>query len=131
MERSKNMIRRSGENISAAEVEDAVIDHPCVAQVAVMAAPDEMRDEEVLACIVLADGVAGTAGLAAEILRFCGARIAYYKLPAWVQFRAALPVTGTQKIQKHRLFDAGADPRQAEGMIDMRDAKSAIRKAIA
>jgi crotonobetaine/carnitine-CoA ligase len=129
MERSKNMIRRSGENISAAEVEDALIDHPSVAQVAVMAAPDEMRDEEVLACIVLADGVAGTAGLAAEILRFCGARIAYYKLPAWVQFRAALPVTGTQKIQKHRLFDAGADPRQAEGIIDMRDAKSAIRKA--
>lgn len=127
-ERSKNMIRRSGENISAAEVEDALIDHPGVDQVAVLSVPDEMRDEEVMACLVLAEGYAPTAKTAQDILTFCSERVAYYKVPAWLQFRADLPVTGTQKIQKHRLFETGQDPRTADGVLDLRDSKSELRK---
>lgn len=126
-ERSKNMIRRSGENISAAEVEDALIDHPGVAQVAVLPVKDEMRDEEVMACIVPSDGATGDLAAAQDILSFCRERLAYYKLPAWFQFRAELPVTGTQKIQKHRLFDAEVDPRHAPGVLDLRDMKSNMR----
>lgn len=127
-ERSKNMIRRSGENISAAEVEDALIDHPGVDQVAVLSVPDQMRDEEVMACLVLADGYDPKPQTAGDILTFCSSRVAYYKVPAWVQFRADLPVTGTQKVQKHRLFEPDQDPRKAKGVLDLRDRKSELRK---
>ena len=52
VDRKKNIIRRSGENIAAAEVEALLLTHPDVQQVAVMAVKDELREEEVLACVV-------------------------------------------------------------------------------
>jgi acyl-CoA synthetase (AMP-forming)/AMP-acid ligase II len=52
VDRKKNIVRRSGENVSAAEVESVLRGHPAVAEVAVAAAPDDVRGEEVLACIV-------------------------------------------------------------------------------
>lgn len=125
VERAKNLIRRSGENISAAEVEAALIEHPAIAQVAVIACPDEMRDEEVFACIA-----ANTASVdAEEVLAFARGRLAYYKLPAWIAFMDELPVTGTQKIQKHQIFPRDADPRDDPRAIDLREAKSASRRA--
>ncbi|MGM0583517.1 MAG: AMP-binding protein [Pseudomonadota bacterium] len=129
VERARNLIRRSGENISAAEVEDALIDHPGVKGVAVMACPDEMRDEEVFACLVPADGARADRAAAESVLDFARERLAYYKLPGWVAFMEELPVTGTQKIQKHRIFEAGADPREDPRAIDLRAAKSARRRA--
>ena len=56
VDRKKNIIWRAGENISAAEVEAILVTHPQVAQVAVIAVPDELRDEEVMACVVAAPG---------------------------------------------------------------------------
>ncbi|HEX7052369.1 MAG TPA: AMP-binding protein, partial [Burkholderiales bacterium] len=56
VDRRKNIIRRSGENIAALEVEAALAEHPAVAQVAVVARPDELREEEVMACVVLNPG---------------------------------------------------------------------------
>jgi acyl-CoA synthetase (AMP-forming)/AMP-acid ligase II len=53
VDRRKNIIRRSGENIAALEVEAALAGHPAIQQVAVIAAPDAVRDEEVMACVVL------------------------------------------------------------------------------
>ena len=127
VERAKNLIRRSGENISAAEVEDALIDCPDVARVAVLSVPDPMRDEEVMAVIVPAAGRAPDAETAARILGFGRDRLAYYKLPGWIAFRDDLPVTGTQKVQKHRLFEPGADP--CAGAHDLRAQKAEMRKA--
>ena len=128
LERSKNLIRRSGENISAAEVEDALVDHPAVGQVAVLSVPDKMRDEEVMAVIVPAKGALADNATARDILEFARQRLAYHKLPAWVVFRDSLPVTGTQKVQKHRLFEAGADPCTDPAAIDLRDEKANRRK---
>src|SRR5215471_12269031 len=54
VDRKKNIIRRSGENIAAAEVEAVLQSHAMVKQVAVIAVPDELREEEVFACVVLA-----------------------------------------------------------------------------
>ncbi len=68
VERRKNIIRRSGENISAAEVENALVGHPAVARLAVIPVTDELRDEEVLACVVLTEGHQPTAETAAAIL---------------------------------------------------------------
>src|SRR6266576_450055 len=58
VDRKKNIIRRSGENIAAAEVEACLQAHASVAQVAVIAVPDDVREEEVMACIVPMAGVA-------------------------------------------------------------------------
>lgn len=124
VERSKNLIRRSGENISAAEVEDALIDHPAVRQVAVLSVPDNMRDEEVMAVIVPAHNALSNESTAQDILEFARNRLAYYKLPAWFVFRDSLPVTGTQKVQKHKLFAPKMNPCADPGAIDLRAVKA-------
>ena len=64
VDRKKNIIRRSGENIAAAEVEAVLQAHDAVAQVAVLAVPDELREEEVMACVVPMPGVTPDAALA-------------------------------------------------------------------
>ncbi len=122
VDRKKNIIRRSGENIAAAEVEAVLLTHADVAQVAVMAVKDELREEEVLACIVLK--APKPAQDAAEALfRHCYERLAYYKAPGWIHIVDALPTTGTQKIQKHTIYPAGIDPRKVSGIVDLRSRK--------
>ena len=124
LERRKNIIRRSGENIAAAEVEAVLQSHPAVAQAAVIAVPDELREEEVLACVVLKPGQSAEPTtddpLVRELLAHCQASLAYYKAPGWLWFTDEIPTTGTQKVQKHQLFPAGTDARQAPGMLDLR-----------
>lgn len=112
VDRRKDMIRRSGENISAGEVEAALAAHAAVARVAVMAVPDDMRDEEVLAVVVPSAGYAANAVTAQELVNFCLSELAYYKAPAWVAFFEELPATATNKVQKNRIFAPGTDPRQ-------------------
>jgi acyl-CoA synthetase (AMP-forming)/AMP-acid ligase II len=119
VDRKKNIIRRSGENIAAAEVEATLQAHPSVKQVAVLAAPDETREEEVLACVVLHEDKAREAA-AEALFRHCYAQLAYFKAPGWICFTDTLPTTGTQKIQKHEIFPGSADPRTLPGMFDMR-----------
>lgn len=123
VERRKNIIRRSGENISAAEVENALIAHPAIEAVAVIGVTDEMRDEEVMACVLPTDGAARDETTAKSI--FDGARelLAYYKLPGWVAFVDDLPRTGTQKVRKGLIFPDVDDPRKASGVVDLRDMK--------
>jgi len=122
VDRKKNIVRRSGENISSAEVEAVLAASPLVGQVAVTAVPDELRDEEVLACVVPAAGVARDRSSALALHRFATERLAYYKPPGWVYFVDELPITGTQKVQKHRLFPDGFRP-DLPSMHDVRDEK--------
>jgi crotonobetaine/carnitine-CoA ligase len=122
VDRKKNIIRRSGENIAAAEVEALLLTHPAVAQAAVLALPDDLREEEVLACIVLKAGK-GDRDTAIGIFSFCHQRLAYYKAPGWLWFTDVLPTTGTQKIQKHTIFAPDVDPRTLPAMIDLRELK--------
>jgi crotonobetaine/carnitine-CoA ligase len=122
VDRRKDMIRRSGENISAGEVEAVLAAHPAVARVAVLAVPDEMRDEEVLAVVVPAAGHAADEASARALALHCRAELAYYKAPAWVAFRAELPVTATNKLQKNRIFSPGEDARA--GAFDLRALKT-------
>ena len=123
VDRSKNIIRRSGENIAAAEVEACLVADARVAQVACLAVPDEMRDEEVMACIVPADGIDGGETLAGDLMALCQEKLAYYKPPAWWLFVETLPTTGTQKVQKQQIFPHDTDPRAEPGVIDLRDRK--------
>ena len=123
MDRRKNIIRRSGENIAAAEVEAVLLSHPKVHQVAVLAAPDDIREEEVLASIVLVGGVAASTAICQELFDFCRQEMAYYKVPGWWWFTDEIPTTGTQKIQKHRILAAGQDPQSLPNVIDLRAQK--------
>lgn len=123
VDRKKNIIRRSGENIAAAEIEALLQAHPQVMQVAVLAAPDPVREEEVLACIVLHDASANSAATADALFEHCFAQLAYFKAPGWIYFTPSLPTTGTQKIQKHQIFPAGSDFLALRGMFDLRARK--------
>ena len=123
VDRKKNIIRRAGENIAAAEVEAVLQAHDAVAQVAVMAVPDEIREEEVMACVVPMAGVTADRRLAEALMDWCRARMAYFKAPGWVLFVASLPTTGTQKVQKTQIFPRGEDPRRQAGALDLRDRK--------
>lgn len=124
LERRKNIIRRSGENIAAAEVEAVLQNHPTVAQAAVLAVKDEVREEEVLACIVLKPGISHPSSaddqLVRELFDYCNAALSYFKTPGWIYFTDEIPTTGTQKVQKHQLFSQGVDPRGAPSVIDIR-----------
>ncbi len=106
VDRKKNVIRRSGENIAAVEVEGALARHPMVQAVSVAAVPDEVRGDEVLACVVLAPAQS-TAGdreaLAAELVSWSLSQLAYYKVPGYVSFVKELPLTATNKIQRGTL----------------------------
>ena len=105
VDRKKNVIRRSGENISAVEVESVLAQHPRVAAVAVAAAPDPVRGDEVLACIVRRDPAPDEdlQQLAAQIAQHALQQLAYYKAPGYVAFVDALPLTPSQKVQRAQL----------------------------
>ncbi|MDP3174149.1 MAG: AMP-binding protein [Phenylobacterium sp.] len=120
IDRRKNIIRRSGENIAAAEVEQMLASHPAVAQAAVVAVADEIREEEVLACVVLKDGVQGDLATARLLFDHCGENLAYFKVPGWVLFMSEIPTTGSQKVAKSQLFPGNADPRTYAGIHDLR-----------
>jgi acyl-CoA synthetase (AMP-forming)/AMP-acid ligase II len=101
VDRRKNVIRRSGENIAAVEVESALRQHPAVAAVAVAPTNDPVRGEEVFACIVT--GGEPNEALAHQITAWCVERLAYYKAPGFIAFVSELPLTSTQKIQRGEL----------------------------
>jgi len=105
VDRKKNVIRRSGENISAVEVESVLNQHPAVKASAVAATPDAVRGDEVLACIVMREGAdtSQPAQTAASIVEHALAQLAYYKAPGYVAFVDALPLTPSQKIQRGQL----------------------------
>jgi len=123
VDRKKNIIRRSGENIAAAEVEATLQAHDAVAQVAVLAVADELREEEVMACVVPMAGVTADRALAERLTDWCRERLAYFKAPGWILFVPSLPTTETQKVQKTQIFPRGDDPRARPGAIDLRERK--------
>jgi acyl-CoA synthetase (AMP-forming)/AMP-acid ligase II len=127
VDRKKNVIRRSGENIAAVEVEGVLLLHPNVAAAACAAAPDPVRGDEVFACIVPREKPADEAArraMAAEIVEHCLSRLAYYKAPGYVAFLDALPVTATQKIQRGTLKQVVADMLGNPDVVDTRAMKS-------
>lgn len=100
VDRKKEMIRRRGENISATEVESIILHHPKVAEAAVIPVPDQISDEEVMACMVLKPGEILHP---AEFIEWCGQNMARFKVPRYVKFFCEFPKTPTYKVQKHIL----------------------------
>jgi fatty-acyl-CoA synthase len=100
VDRKKDMIKTGGENVASREVEEAVLRHPKVAEVAVFGVPDEKWIEAVTAVIVLRAGETATAE---EVIGFCREKLASYKTPKNVHFIAALPKNASGKILKREL----------------------------
>jgi fatty-acyl-CoA synthase len=98
--RSKDMVIRGGENIYPREVEEFLYRHPKVLDVQCVGVPDQKYGEELCACIILRPGMEATDD---DIRAFCQGQIAHYKVPRYVRFVSAFPMTVTGKIQKYLL----------------------------
>src|SRR6201986_732962 len=102
-DRRADLIISGGVNIYPAEIEEALIMHPAVADVAVIGVPDAEMGESVLAVVQLADGGTGSERLAADLMLHCRSRLASFKCPRSVEVVAALPRTPTGKLLRRRL----------------------------
>ena len=100
LDRSKDVIKRAGENIAAGEVERVLADHPAVAECAVIGVFDPLRDEAVKAVIVLRPGALATDQ---DLTDWCARLLARFKVPTLFEYRAALPKTSIGKIMKYQL----------------------------
>jgi long-chain acyl-CoA synthetase len=111
-DRVKDMIVSGGENVYPAEVENVLMKHPAVADVAVIGVPDERWGEAVKAIVVRAADEAGAAASEADIIAFARESLAGYKLPKSVDFAEVLPRNPSGKLLKRELrapFWASAD----------------------
>jgi len=103
--RSDHTIISGGVNIYPREIEDLLIEHPAVDDVAVIGVPDDEYGESVRAVVTLRDGYAGGAALERDIIDWTRARLAHYKCPKSVTFVGSLPRSVAGKMMKHRLIE--------------------------
>lgn len=100
VDRVKDMIKRSGENVAAQEVESVLTQHLSVYECAVIGVPDDMRDEAIKAFVILNKDMSVTEE---ELIEFCKVRLAKFKVPDSIEFVQDFPRTPVGKIQKHIL----------------------------
>jgi fatty-acyl-CoA synthase len=100
--RIKDMIIRGGENVYPREIEEFLYSHPKVQDVQVIGVPDEKFGEEIMAWVRLREGQTATVD---EIRDYCRGKIAHYKIPRYVKFVDAFPMTVTGKVQKFLMRD--------------------------
>ena len=110
--RMKDMIRRSMENISALEVETAILSKQGVQDAAVIAVPDKKRDEEVKIYVLLSAGYTTEQISPADIIIHCQQRLAPFKIPRYFEYVKSFPYTPSAKVAKHQLKDMKTDLRK-------------------
>lgn len=110
--RKKDMVRRSGENISTLEVENILVSHPKVKDAAVLAVPDDVRGEEVKAYIIPADGESAETIPPQELTNYCSERLAPFKVPRYFEYVDDMPRTSaSEKVEKYKLKEQKEDLR--------------------
>ena len=117
--RIKDMIIRGGENVYPREVEEFLYTHPDIVEVQVIGVPDARYGEEIMAWIQLREGADTTA---ANIKDFCRGTIAHYKVPRYIRFTDAFPMTITGKIQKFKMRDTSIAELGLEDAAGVRSA---------
>jgi acyl-CoA synthetase (AMP-forming)/AMP-acid ligase II len=122
VDRSKNIVRRSGENIAAVEVEGVLLQYAAVTNCCVLPVEDELRGEEVMALIELRGGAADEAR-ARDIAGFCLSQLNYFKIPGYIAFVEALPTTASQKLQRGAIRQMGRELLARGRAFDLRDLK--------
>ncbi|MFD1037866.1 AMP-binding protein [Virgibacillus byunsanensis] len=98
--RMKDMIIRGGENIYPREIEEFLYQHPAIMDVQVIGLPDAKYGEEVMAWIILKEGNLLTEN---DVKSYCEGRISHHKIPKYIEFVDAYPMTASGKIQKFKL----------------------------
>ncbi|PAT35245.1 AMP-binding protein [Vandammella animalimorsus] len=114
--RIKDMVIRGGENIYPREIEEFLYRHPKVQDVQVVGVPDEKYGEELCAWIIAKPGALVTED---DIREFCKGQIAHYKVPRYIRFVDAFPMTVTGKIQKFAIRD------EMKKLLGLSEAKTA------
>lgn len=104
--RLKDMIIRGGENIYPREIEEFLYQHPAIVDVQVLGIPDKKYGEEVTAWIIVKKGETLTEE---ELRAFCKGKISHHKIPQYIQFTDAYPMTASGKIQKYKLREQTLD----------------------
>jgi len=112
LDRLKDMIVTSGNNVYPKEVENVIFDHPAVQSVAVVGLPDEVRGENVHAFVVLAPGARATEE---AIVEHCRRNLALFKVPRGVTFIDELPLTGSGKIRRFKLRELAKATSAGQG----------------
>ncbi|MGI9285433.1 MAG: AMP-binding protein [Pseudomonadales bacterium] len=119
VDRRKNVIRRSGENISALEVEATLVLNECIDQAAVTAVPDEIRGDEVMACVVLKDASKANRDVALAIFEQAMQSLVYFKTPGYIAFVDALPLTASNKPQRGEIKTLARELLQRDQCYDL------------
>lgn len=109
--RLKEMIKRSGENISAGEVEQIVREHPDVREVAAIGVPDPEKMQEVKIVVTLRNNKTKQDLTPQELIDHCGERLAAFKVPRYIAYIDQFPRTGSAKIDKQQLVDPNSEIR--------------------
>ncbi len=104
IDRMKDAIRRRGENISSYEVEQVLLSHPDIAEVAAFPVNSELAEDEVMVAIVPRDGHSPTPPMLWE---YCVGRMPSFAIPRYIEFLPSLPMTENGKVQKFRLRERG------------------------
>ncbi|WP_280438277.1 AMP-binding protein [Nocardia carnea] len=121
-DRIKDALRRRGENISSFEVERVINTHPGVYESTVVGVPSDLTEDEIKAVVVPRDDVTIDP---AELIGYLVDHLPYFMVPRYLEFRAELPKTPTQKVHKHLLRDAGVH----DGVWDREAAGIVLRRA--
>jgi carnitine-CoA ligase len=108
--RKKDIVRRAGENVAAAEVEDVLRSHPEVIDAAVVPVPDELRGEEVKAYVALVEGASRYEVDPPSLIDFCRQRLAKHKVPRYLEYRTEFPRTPSMRVKKSELIAEVEDP---------------------
>ncbi|MET9654095.1 AMP-binding protein [Streptomyces sp. NPDC006460] len=116
--RADDMIVSAGFNVAGPQVEEALLAHPDVVEVAVVGVPDELRGQIVVAYTVVRDGVPRDAETSAALRAFVRSRLVPYKSPRKIVFLDALPRTATGKLQRFRLREAHGKNRDEDPRRD-------------
>jgi fatty-acyl-CoA synthase len=115
--RIKDMIIRGGENVYPREIEEFLYTHPKISDVQVIGVPDPKYGEEITAWVKLKPGEQLTEE---EVKAFCKGKIAHYKIPRYVKFVDAFPMTVTGKIQKFLMRDQAVDELGLQGAASIK-----------
>jgi fatty-acyl-CoA synthase len=104
--RIKDLVIRGGENVYPREIEEFLYTHPSIADVQVIGVPDERYGEELMAWVIARPGASLTED---DVRAFCQGRIAHFKIPRYVKFVDAFPMTVTGKVRKFEMRETAVN----------------------